>query len=118
MGKMPSEQLRKVEKSNRLVTAELKKIKKCHILTIFPVLGKLTHMCDDLYLHIYWNLCCVCICVVFVFVFSFAEQSRVLGVKSAAVRHLRVTRSLDCDLPPIPTNPSLNTRHHEPACPR
>ena len=28
-----------------MVTAELKKIKKCHILTIFPVLEKLTHMC-------------------------------------------------------------------------
>ena len=43
--KISSEQLRKVEKkSNRLVTAKLKKIKKCHILTIFPVLGKLTHM--------------------------------------------------------------------------
>ena len=89
----------------------------CFVYTL-PVLRKLTHMCDDLYLHIYWNLCCVYICVVFVFVFSFAEQSRVLGATSAAVRHLRVTRSLDCDLPPIPTNPSLNTRHHEPACPR
>ena len=32
----------KLKKSNRLVTAELQK--KKHILTIFPVLGKLTHM--------------------------------------------------------------------------
>ena len=84
------------------------------VLTLLSVKGT----CYDLYLHSYWNLCCVRICVVFVFVFSFAEQSRVLGARSAAVRHLRVTRSLDCDLPPIPTNPSLNTRHHEPACPR
>ena len=34
-----------MKKSNSLVTAELKKNKKCHILTIFPVLGKGTHIC-------------------------------------------------------------------------
>ena len=32
----------KSKKSNRLVTSELQKNKKCHILSIFPVLGKLT----------------------------------------------------------------------------
>ena len=36
----------KFKKSNCLVRAELqKKKKKCHILTIFPVLGKSTHIC-------------------------------------------------------------------------
>ena len=39
-GKISSEQLRKVEKSNRLVTAQLKKTYFDH----FPLLGKLTHM--------------------------------------------------------------------------
>ena len=34
----------KFKKSNCLVAAELQKINKCHILTIFPVLGKLTHI--------------------------------------------------------------------------
>ena len=34
-----------MKKSKRLVTAELQKNKKCHIVTIFPVLGKLTHIC-------------------------------------------------------------------------
>ena len=41
------------------------------VLTLLSVKGT----CYDLYLHSYWNLCCVRICVVFVFVFSFAEQS-------------------------------------------
>ena len=36
-----------LKKSNYLVRAELQKNegKKCHILTIFPALGKLTQMC-------------------------------------------------------------------------
>ena len=35
-----------MKKSNRLVTVELQK-NKCHILTIFPVLGNLTFMSND-----------------------------------------------------------------------
>ena len=34
-----------------MVTAELKKIKKCLFLTIFPVLEKLTHMCKLITVH-------------------------------------------------------------------
>ena len=60
MGKMLSEQLRKVEQSNRLVTAELQRNKKCHILTIFPVLGKLTHLSNDSWMEDKCRICLVC----------------------------------------------------------
>ena len=46
MGKISSEQLRKVESVELFGHSRAPKImKKCHILTIFPVLGKLTHTC-------------------------------------------------------------------------
>ena len=45
MGKISLEQLRKVESVELFGHRRAPKImKKCHILTIFPVLGKLTHM--------------------------------------------------------------------------
>ena len=49
MDKISSEQLRKVEKIKPFGHSRAsKKIKKCHILAIFPVLGKSTHL--DTYL--------------------------------------------------------------------
>ena len=44
-----------MKKSKRLVTAELQKNKKCHILTIFPVLGKMTHMTEIWIWSEYWT---------------------------------------------------------------
>ena len=54
-GIFSSEQLRKVESVKPFGHSRASKImKKCHILTIFPVLGKLTHICD--YVHM-WFFC-------------------------------------------------------------